>query len=82
MDGTSVLKEVVGWCSPKLRLPERIHAQKLRQYLATTCQVCIYLNFVVTFNLIFHLSRNLMFHLSFCNLECHGKLAVTFHSVS
>lgn len=43
--GTEVLKEVVGWC-PDLEYPDRAHAQKLRTYLATTCQVIIKLNII------------------------------------
>ena len=35
--GTTVLKEVVGWCGD-LSKPELIHAQRLRTYLATNCQ--------------------------------------------
>lgn len=38
--GTEVVKEVVGWCA-NLEHPDRIHAQKMRTYLATTCQVRI-----------------------------------------
>lgn len=38
MNGTVVMREHVMNC-PGLKFPERIHARKLRKYLATVCQV-------------------------------------------
>ena len=57
--GTEVIKEMVEQC-PNLEYPSRIHAQKMRTYLATACQVGAWENDVIYSHCVYHISESIL----------------------
>ena len=57
--GTEVIKEIVEQ-RLNLEYPSRIHAQKMRTYLATACQVGAWENDVIYSHCVYHISESIL----------------------